>query len=275
MLVEINPNVLPEPGKGRINMRLNKQNFIIGTSLVILLASAVSLHLTTQQQLYEQLTEDLKDLDQAHKRTLDELKQMRQENQALKTKLEEQQAIIGTIEEDKQRLEQVLLNQTKTYRSAIEMKGLTMPVKSISSFNAQMYEKAWKNLNANALLGTGEVFARAEEKFGINSLVLAAIAYLESGGGTSRIAREKNNLFGLGAGSSNPYANARCFASKEECIYFAASLLRNSYLSRGGRFYSGDSLQHIGKYYAADPRWATKVAEAMSRIARSAIPEGR
>lgn len=274
LLVEIKTDVLAE-SKGAINMRLNKQKFIVGTSLVILLASAVNYQLTSQQQMYEQLAEDLKKLDQAYNRTIAELQQVHQENQVLKTQLKEQLAIIEIMETDKQKLEQILLNQTQTYRNAVEMKGSVMPVKSISSFSAKMYEQAWKKLNAYDLQGTGEAFARAEEQYGINSLVLAAIAYLESGGGTSRIAREKNNLFGLGAGSPNPYANARSFASKEESIYFTASLLRNSYLSRDGRFYCGDSLQHIGVYYAADPQWAAKVAGAMSRIARAAIPEGR
>ena len=130
-------------------------------------------------------------------------------------------------------------------------------------------------LRPNAWASSAGIFVRAEEKHGVNSLVLAAIAYLESGAGTSRLARDKNNLFGLGAGSSNPYANARQFNSKEECIYFAASLLGNSYLSRGGRFYTGETLQHVGVNYAADPRWATKVANAMAKIARAAIPEGR
>ncbi|HHX87941.1 MAG TPA: hypothetical protein GX693_07185 [Firmicutes bacterium] len=256
-------------------MRLDKFKFIISASLVIILASAINYQLTLQQQMYEDLAEDLSELNQAYCRTVTELQKIEQENRQLKVKLEEQMVKIELIETDKERLEQILINQTRTYRNAIEMNGSTMPVKSLSSFSSQMYEQAWKKLNACALQGTGEAFARAEEQYGINSLVLAAIAYLESGGGTSRIAREKNNLFGLGAGSSNPYANARSFASKEESIYYAASLLRNSYLSRGSRFYSGDSLQHIGVYYAADPQWATKVSGAMSRIARAAIPEGR
>lgn len=256
-------------------MRLNKQIFIAGASLIIILVSSFYGHLTRQQQMYEQLAEDLKNLDQSYNQTRAELTEMRRENQALKTELEEQQAVISIMETDKQWLEQILLNQTQTYREAVGMRGAVMPVKSVSSFSAGIYERAWKKLNAYGLQGTGEAFARAEEEYGVNGLVLAAIAYLESGGGTSKIAKDKNNLFGLGAGPPNPYANARCFNSKEECIYFAASLLRNSYLSRGGRFYSGDSLEHIGIHYAADPRWAAKVAGSMSKIARAGIPEGR
>ncbi len=256
-------------------MFLNKQKFIVGASLIILLASGLNYHLTSQQQMYEKLSGDLENLDQAYKRTLDELRLLSQENKNLKTLLDEQVIVISTIEADKEKLEQILLNQTNTYRNAVSMRGTIMPVKSISNFTPNMYEQAWKKMSASALLGTGEAFCQAEEEYGINSLVLAAIAYLESGGGTSRIAREKNNLFGLGAGAPNPYESARCFACKEDSIYFTASLLRNSYLDRGGRFYRGDYLEHIGINYAADPQWATKIAGAMSKIARAAIPEGR
>jgi beta-N-acetylglucosaminidase len=90
-------------------------------------------------------------------------------------------------------------------------------------------------------------------------LVLAAIAAHESGWGRSRIAKEKNNLAGLGAYDHSPGSAIR-FESREECVMFLAELLRDR---------PGESLEEIGWWYASDPRWAAKAGRCMKIIAEA------
>jgi len=123
-----------------------------------------------------------------------------------------------------------------------------------------------KKLEGTALEGLGESFKKAEAKYGVNALFLAALAAHESAMGTSRIARDKNNLFGFGAFDRSPYASAKKFASKEEGIMEVAAYLSKHYLKEGGKYFSGYSVEAIGKRYASDPNWANALKSQMSRL---------
>jgi len=109
------------------------------------------------------------------------------------------------------------------------------------------------------LEGLGEIWKYAEYKYDINALFLAALAILESGWGRSKIAREKNNIYGFMAYDRNPYKYAKTFPSKAHCIIHVAKYLDKEYLNPNGRFYKGTTPESIGKHYATDPDWAYKV----------------
>ena len=81
-------------------------------------------------------------------------------------------------------------------------------------------------------------------------VVLAAICAHESGWGTSRLAREKNNLAGLGAYDEREYTCGMTFDSRADCVMYLARLLRD----RPG------TLEQVGHWYASDPGWSGKVA---------------
>ena len=227
-----------------------------------------------QRNKYERLTRQIDNLQTVYEDTVQELTEVNDENRELLQELNEAIYRIETVEQRNTQLESILLNQRQTYQNAVNLRGATMPVLTRSHFTAKQYERAWSRLGAAGLKGTGEALVKAEETYGVNSLVLSAIAYLESAGGKSKLAREKNNLFGLGAGGADPYSNALSFSSREQCINYAARLLSNRYLSRGSRMYRGETLTAVGPNYAADPLWAEKVSSHMSRIARAAIPSG-
>ena len=89
-------------------------------------------------------------------------------------------------------------------------------------------------------------------------VVLAAICVHESGWGRSKLARERNNLAGLGAYDGREYACGMTFDSRADCIMFLARLLRD----RPG------TLEQVGAWYAADPEWAAKVAGCVKCIAQ-------
>ena len=98
-------------------------------------------------------------------------------------------------------------------------------------------------------------------------MVLAAIAAHESGWGRSKLARDKNNLAGLGAYDGQEYSAGIRFDSRASSIMFLAELLAVKY-APGGCYYGGShDLQGIGARYASDPLWAEKVAGCMKMIA--------
>lgn len=130
---------------------------------------------------------------------------------------------------------------------------VTMP----SGFTSNTFEYIFAKI-APGMVGTGKYFIEAENKYGINSVVLAAICILESGGGTSQIAKEKNNLAGLGAYDYSPYKSAMQFDSCNDCIMFLAELLSTRYKDY--------SLISIGKKYASDKKWAGKVNTIITKI---------
>ncbi|HHX58998.1 MAG TPA: hypothetical protein GX706_04530 [Candidatus Moranbacteria bacterium] len=257
-------------------------------SAILIASGALYLHqqAVLRQQRMNALYQHIEDLTISYQHRIDdltrlyddtarELSESTERNEELSRELQDILAEIEAIEARNRQLEQILFNQRETYRNAIALNGSTMKVLSTSNFTAVQYERAWTRLGAHGLKGTGAALVRAEEVYGVNSLVLASIAYHESAGGMSRIARDKNNLFGLGAYDHDPYRYAYTFNTKDECIYYAANILSSSYLSRWGRNYRGDNLRAIGIRYATDPYWAEKVSRNMSRVARAAIPEGR
>lgn len=151
--------------------------------------------------------------------------------------------------------------------------ALNMPVWSQSGFTEADFEYVWQVFKAVNLFGSGKTLLDAEQGYGINALVLAAIIVHESAWGKSAIAVQKNNLAGLGAYDSSPFSSAFTFATKEDSIVFLADLLKREYVTPGGRYYNSPDLQEIGKRYATDPQWAQKVAAKMKLIVLTALED--
>lgn len=95
-------------------------------------------------------------------------------------------------------------------------------------------------------------FIKCEEEHGVNAVMLAAIAALESGWGTSEIAEEYNNLFGW----KTEDGDYRKFYSKAACIRFVAECLSENYLNEDGSCYTGGTtVRNIRKLYCDHPQW--------------------
>ncbi len=140
---------------------------------------------------------------------------------------------------------------------------LARGVLSDSGDSAATIDRKLKN---TPMAGLGSAFKEAERRSGINAYALASIAIHESAYGRSRIARQKNNLFGFQAYDGSAYKSARTFDSPEQGIYHVADYLKRNYLSVDGKYYNGVTLQAIGKKYASDPLWATKVESIMRAL---------
>lgn len=131
----------------------------------------------------------------------------------------------------------------------------TYDVRTKSDITAEQLNAKLKN----RLEGCGQFFIDAQEIYGINAEFLAAIAIHESGNGSSAAARRKNNFFGL-MGRRGQLK----FESPAECIMCAAENLTKptGYYFGSGRY----TIASIGRKWATDRRWATRVASAMRSI---------
>ena len=85
------------------------------------------------------------------------------------------------------------------------------------------------NKKNGVLKNKGEVFLAAQEKYGVNAAILAAIAINESAYGTSKKARNLNNVGGIRNGAKG----FKKFNSVDECIMEMAKLLKNDYINKG------------------------------------------
>lgn len=189
------------------------------------------------------------------------------------------------IKKENEVLTDLLFNQSRMYefaaipkssrsnylsRSEQQMTLGTIPLSMPSGFTTQNLERAFSKLYP-AMSGLGASFVLAEELYGVNCIVLVSIAILESGGGASQIAKNKNNLCGLGAYDGSAYESAKKFDSYADSILFLAELLATKY-APGGECYGGSfDLNGINKGYASDPGWAMKVGKIMSKLVQAGI----
>ncbi len=208
---------------------------------------------------------------------LEALEQAEEDAEAYLEQLREARDQLDEAAERLEALEEMLLNlhqmQQIAERSAAPSRSgritlATMPLDMPSGYSAARFERVFAG---TGLAGLGQAFCRAEKTYGINGVILAAICAHESGWGTSRLARDKGNLAGLGAYDGQGYSAGIRFDSRTASIMFLAELLAVKY-APGGCYYGGShDLQGIGARYASDPRWAEKVAGCMKLIAEAGV----
>lgn len=119
--------------------------------------------------------------------------------------------------------------------------------------------------SASKMKNTGKDFISNQNIYGVNALLMFGVAGNESGWGTSRIAKDKNNLFGHGAVDSNPYYGANGYKTPADSIkYHAERFISNGYLDAEDWRYNGahlgDKASGINVRYASDPYWGEKAA---------------
>ena len=111
----------------------------------------------------------------------------------------------------------------------------------------------------NALIG-------AQEDYNVNAILILAIVRLESGNGGSQLAKSKNNLGGLVA-SGRSVTVYKSFETKSDCVTYMAKLLSENYLTEGGRYYKGYTLNDIAKSYStASQTWSALVTGLIYEI---------
>ena len=145
---------------------------------------------------------------------------------------------------------------------------------SLEQFTKALTDDKDKN---NVFQDNAKYFYYIEEQYNINGLFVAAVGIHESAWGTSKIARNKYNLFGYGAYDSNPYNGAYYFENYAESIDLIARVFVKYYLNPAGTsiydgqkakgsYYSGNTLTSVNKRYASDKNWANGVYKYMQYL---------
>lgn len=136
-----------------------------------------------------------------------------------------------------------------------------------TNYSAEDLDKVFSLLNIdNSLLeNKGATFKEAEEHYHINALYLLAHSALESDWGRSKIAKDKNNFFGITAYDTTPYLSAKTFDDVDKGILGATKWIKENYIDRG-RTFLGNKEYGMNVEYASDPYWGEKIASVMMKI---------
>jgi hypothetical protein len=119
------------------------------------------------------------------------------------------------------------------------------------------------------LVGIGQACVDVEKLYGVNAWYVASHACWESSWGRSRIAKDKNNLFGYGAYDRSPYKSAWTFATKGDCILKVMKNVARDYLSPKGRYYrNSPTLKGMNVKYATDKNWHNGIAKIMKGLTK-------
>jgi hypothetical protein len=139
--------------------------------------------------------------------------------------------------------------------------------------NRPGWEKAFKKSSYLPLVGT--VIMDIAKWLHVNPDFILALMIHESGGGTSPIAKDKNNFFGWMAYDKSPYSSAGYFCSAQGCIAYVVFRVRTLYFLETGTYFKGATLRGLNKNYSTDKEepgdpltWGDKVCLGMNKIDR-------
>ena len=185
----------------------------------------------------------------------------------------------------KSSLDKIIEIGTKKYvepiKTNIENEKLyfDMPLNKPSGFTIEQFKIALTdNKDINKIFEqNSDYFYYIEDEYNINGIFVAAIGIHESAWGTSRLAKNKYNLFGYGAYDSNPYNGAYTFSNYSESIDLLARVLVKYYLNpkgtkiydgqvASGKYYNDNTISSVNKKYATDKNWANAVYKYMQYL---------
>ena len=154
-----------------------------------------------------------------------------------------------------------LSNHTKTTYSSLNIDEY---IRNNLGYKENVYGNASKG-GTSRLYGQGTFFYYAQEKYGVNAILSLSLSRNETGNGTSTLAINKNNGFGLNAVDSNPLQAANWYASFSSSILGYASkwitygyAYPNDWRYFGPQF--GDKWIGMNVKYASDTYWSEKMA---------------
>lgn len=161
----------------------------------------------------------------------------------------------NTLQENIKKLDQKIAQWKQDIKK--EKKTRYFDPKDVSSISNITVSDAKEMLSGTQLYQDATSFVKAERIYHVNAVFLMGIAAHESAWGTSRRAKEDNNLTGYGVYSND--AKGINKASREEGLLATANTLHERYLSKGGSYYEGTSAADINKHYCTDNEWAGAV----------------
>ena len=148
-----------------------------------------------------------------------------------------------------------------------------LPVHSKSNVTASFLDYYLKDVrkisSTSVMQNLGYAFMNGQVKYDMNALLLYSLAILESGSGTSNIAKSKFNLFGWGAIDTSPGQSASEYVHPAQSVdqQMKHNLEAYTHVSSssavGNHFrgaYFGNKANGFNLMYASDPYWGMKVA---------------
>jgi len=154
-----------------------------------------------------------------------------------------------------------LSNHTRTSYSSLNIDEY---IRNNMGIKQNAYGNASKN-GSSRLYGSGTFFYYAQEKYGVNAILSLSLSRNETGNGTSNLAINKNNGFGLNAVDSNPTQAANWYPSFASSILgYASKWITYGYAHpRDWRYFGpqfGDKWIGMNVKYASDTYWSEKMA---------------
>ncbi len=145
---------------------------------------------------------------------------------------------------------------------AITLDTNLLSVSGASAWAIDEYLKA-----KTSLPPLGVAFVAAEKRYGVNARFLLAAAMHESAWGTAYISRKRHNLFGYNAYDRGALHYATAFASYAAGIDATARFIKESYLTRGGRWWGGrPTLRSMQQFWSSSHRWGIGVSQIATAI---------
>ncbi len=113
------------------------------------------------------------------------------------------------------------------------------------------------------LIGLGTTLKQMEEQYGLNAMMILALAFHESDHGMSEHAQNYNNLFGLYVYDTDPL-NKEFESVEANILEYINSFIWKNYVPYNGAFANGavfgSKALGMNVKYASDPYWGAKAA---------------
>lgn len=167
-----------------------------------------------------------------------------------------------------------------TKQQLLNKLDFNMKLNQPSGLSLEQFKKIFKNEpkdTKKVFANNAQYFYYAEKQYSINGVFLAAVAIHESGWGGSKIASDKNNLFGYGAYDRSPYESSYQFSNYSEGIDLLARVFVKYYLNPAGTkiydgntatgtYYNGPTVSGVNVKYATDKNWKNGVYNWMKYL---------
>jgi len=156
--------------------------------------------------------------------------------------------------------EEQRIDNIEILEEAVE-EELTKPTSTVESDSGLTIEHIEKIFEGTALSGHDleQAILEVEDEYGINAYFTIAVMKLESGNGKSRLAKSKNNLFGLNAIDGDKYNKAFSFETKGDSVRKFGQLLSKNYVGKGLT-----TIEKVArKYCPSNSKWSSLVKNIM------------
>ena len=149
---------------------------------------------------------------------------------------------------------------------------------TVDELNKWIASKAPAN---SPFIGNGKIFLDASKESGLDPRYIVAHAALESAWGTSQIARDKSNYFGIGSFNATPYASSYSFnPGLASGIIEGAKWIKTHYTDAGQNSVSGmihGNPNHVYAQYdngSPNEEWLQQIVDIMSSAPQGEISQG-